>query len=40
MYGLLDPNGAGKSMLIRFILATLQEPDESRVHFGEVDVLT
>jgi len=31
MYGLLGPNGAGKSTLMR-ILATLQEPDEGRVH--------
>jgi len=38
MYGLLGPNGAGKSTLMR-ILATLQEPDEGRVHLGELDVL-
>jgi ABC-2 type transport system ATP-binding protein len=31
MYGLLGPNGAGKSTLMR-ILATLQEPDEGRIH--------
>lgn len=31
MYGLLGPNGAGKSTLMR-ILATLQEPDEGKVH--------
>ena len=38
MYGLLGPNGAGKSTLMR-ILATLQEPDEGRIHMGEIDVL-
>jgi ABC-2 type transport system ATP-binding protein len=38
MFGLLGPNGAGKSTLMR-ILATLQEPDEGRVHLGEIDVL-
>ena len=38
MYGLLGPNGAGKSTLMR-ILATLQEPDEGRVHLGDLDVL-
>lgn len=31
MYGLLGPNGAGKSTLMR-ILATLQEPDEGKIH--------
>jgi ABC-type multidrug transport system ATPase subunit len=39
MYGLLGPNGAGKSTLMR-ILATLQEPDEGRIHLGETDVLS
>ena len=38
MYGLLGPNGAGKSTLMR-ILATLQEPDEGQVRFGDIDVL-
>lgn len=39
MYGLLGPNGAGKSSLMR-TLATLQEPDEGTIHFGNLDVLT
>lgn len=38
MYGLLGPNGAGKSTLMR-ILATLQEPDQGAIFFGETDVL-
>jgi ABC-type multidrug transport system ATPase subunit len=38
MFGLLGPNGAGKSTLMR-TLATLQEPDQGKVHLGEVDVL-
>lgn len=38
MYGLLGPNGAGKSTLMR-TLATLQEPDEGAIHFGNIDVL-
>lgn len=38
MYGLLGPNGAGKSTLMR-TLATLQEPDEGSIHFGDIDVL-
>ena len=38
MYGLLGPNGAGKSTLMR-TLATLQEPDEGSIHFGNIDVL-
>ncbi|HJU66351.1 MAG TPA: ABC transporter ATP-binding protein, partial [Gemmatimonadaceae bacterium] len=38
MFGLLGPNGAGKSTLMR-IVATLQEPDEGSVSFGEIDVL-
>ncbi|HYC86425.1 MAG TPA: ABC transporter ATP-binding protein [Chryseosolibacter sp.] len=38
MYGLLGPNGAGKSTLMR-TLATLQEPDEGTIHFGNIDVL-
>jgi ABC-type multidrug transport system ATPase subunit len=39
MYGLLGPNGSGKSTLMRTI-ATLQEPDEGSIHFGDLDVLT
>ncbi|NKB87286.1 MAG: ATP-binding cassette domain-containing protein [Acidobacteria bacterium] len=38
MYGLLGPNGAGKSTLMR-VLATLQDPDEGTVQFGDIDVL-
>lgn len=38
MFGLLGPNGAGKSTLMR-ILATLQEPDEGEVKFGQLDVV-
>lgn len=38
MYGLLGPNGAGKSTLMR-TLATLQEPDEGSIHFGNINVL-
>ena len=38
MFGLLGPNGAGKSTLMRTI-ATLQEPDEGSIHFGDIDVL-
>lgn len=39
MFGLLGPNGAGKSSLMR-TLATLQEPDEGSVTFGDLNVLT
>ena len=37
MFGLLGPNGAGKSTLMR-TLATLQEPDEGKIHLGSIDV--
>lgn len=36
MFGLLGPNGAGKSTLMRTI-ATLQEPDEGAIRFGDID---
>lgn len=39
MFGLLGPNGAGKSSLMRTI-ATLQEPDEGSIKFGDINVLT
>jgi ABC-2 type transport system ATP-binding protein len=38
MFGLLGPNGAGKSTLMRAV-ATLSEPDEGRIFFGDIDVL-
>jgi ABC-type multidrug transport system ATPase subunit len=38
MFGLLGPNGAGKSTLMR-VLATLQDPHEGSVHFGDIDVI-
>ncbi|MDR2269866.1 MAG: ABC transporter ATP-binding protein [Sphingobacterium sp.] len=39
MFGLLGPNGAGKSSLMRTI-ATLQKPDNGRITFGDIDVLS
>ena len=36
-YGLRGPNCAGMSTLMR-ILATLQEPDEGSIRFGDIDV--
>src|SRR5947207_4407636 len=38
MYGLLGPNGGGKSTLMR-TLATLQEPDSGSAYLDEIDVL-
>jgi ABC-2 type transport system ATP-binding protein len=38
MFGLLGPNGAGKSTLMRTI-ATLQEPDQGAIRFGDIDAL-
>jgi ABC-type multidrug transport system ATPase subunit len=38
MFGLLGPNGAGKTTLMRAI-ATLSEPDEGRITFGDFDVV-
>jgi len=38
MYGLLGPNRAGKSTLMR-TLATLQEPDSGTASLGDIDVL-
>jgi len=38
MFGLLGPNGAGKSSLMRTV-ATLQQPTEGSIRFGDVDVL-
>lgn len=39
MFGLLGPNGSGKTSLMRTI-ATLQEPDEGSIRLGDVDVLS
>lgn len=39
MFGLLGPNGAGKSTLMRTI-ATLQTPDQGKIHFQDRDILT
>lgn len=38
LFGLLGPNGAGKSSLMRTI-ATLQQPDEGSIKFGDIDVI-
>ena len=38
-FGLLDPNRAGKSSLMRTI-ATLQEPDAGTITLDNIDVLT
>lgn len=38
MFGLLGPNGAGKSTLMRTI-ATLQQPDDGRIVFKDIDVI-
>src|SRR5512134_34690 len=38
MFGLLGPNGPGKTTLMRAV-ATLAEPDRGRIFFGELDVL-
>src|ERR1051326_6953877 len=38
MFGLLGPDGAGKSTLMR-IIATLQEPDQGSVLFDDIDAL-
>jgi ABC-2 type transport system ATP-binding protein len=38
LFGLLGPNGAGKSSLMRTI-ATLQQPDEGSIKFGDIDVV-
>ena len=37
MFGLLGPNGAGKTTLMRAV-ATLSEPDEGQIFFGDLDV--
>jgi len=37
MFGLLGPNGAGKTTLMRAV-ATLSEPDEGEIFFGDLDV--
>lgn len=38
LFGLLGPNGAGKSSLMRTI-ATLQQPNEGSIKFGDIDVI-
>src|ERR1044072_3176519 len=38
MYGLLGPDGAGKSTLMRTV-ATLQQPTAGTITFGDIDVL-
>ncbi len=38
MFGLLRPNGAGKSSLMRTI-ATLQEASEGTIQWGDINVL-
>jgi ABC-2 type transport system ATP-binding protein len=38
MFGLLGPNGAGKTTLMRAV-ATLGDPDEGRIRFGDIDAI-
>lgn len=39
IFGLLGPNGAGKTTLMK-ILATLLEPDEGQIWFGDLDLIS
>ena len=38
MFGLLGPNGTGKSSLMRTI-ATIQSPDDGEIFFNDINVL-